>query len=253
MKTSSRGTPLSFNARPTLSSLPYAWAVSMWRYPSSRAHRTELTVVGPFGICHTPRPSSGIWFSSASVRSCLSKLWVSQPGSAPALGCQRDQAEGDDAQAVHHSRDMQTKYCGGEPGGNRREAEGQVGHEEGDGQELTALAGRCDAGQRPEGGQSGRSETHAGDDGPDRGQSQDVAFDAGERQPSPARKQGGSDCQNPAGRPCSGQEGGEGARAAQQRHDQPADQVVLQAKQADRARRPEREGQPPSGQAGHRD
>ncbi len=31
MNTSSRGTPLSRNPRPTLSSLPYACAVSMWR------------------------------------------------------------------------------------------------------------------------------------------------------------------------------------------------------------------------------
>src|SRR5258706_12202304 len=162
MKTSSRGTPLSFNARPTLSSLPYAWAVWMRRYPSSRAHRTELTVVGPFGICHTPRPSSGIWFPSASVRSCLSKLWVSQPGSAPALGCQRDQAEGDDAKAVHHSRDMQTKYCVGEPGGNCLEAEGKAGHDDGDGKKFSAFAGRCVAGHRPDRGTGGATGTQAG-------------------------------------------------------------------------------------------
>src|SRR5216683_4402821 len=127
----------------------------MWRYPSSSAHRTALTVVGPFGICQTPRPSSGIWFPSASVRGWSSKLLVRQPRITPALGGQRDQAEGDDAKAVHDSRDMQTKQCGGEAGGNCREAKGQVGHDEGDGQELAAFAGRCDAGERPERGQSG--------------------------------------------------------------------------------------------------
>ena len=46
--TSSRGTPLSRSPAPTLSSLPYAWAVSMCRYPSSSAQRTALTHSRPF-------------------------------------------------------------------------------------------------------------------------------------------------------------------------------------------------------------
>src|SRR5260370_1519227 len=68
MKPASRGTPLSRSPRPTLSSLPYAWAVSMCRYPSSRAHRTALTHCAPLGTCQTPRPSIGISLPSASTR-----------------------------------------------------------------------------------------------------------------------------------------------------------------------------------------
>ena len=68
MKTSWRGTPLSRNACPTLSSLPYACAVSMCRYPSSSAHWTAATHSGPFGICHTPGPINGIALPSASTR-----------------------------------------------------------------------------------------------------------------------------------------------------------------------------------------
>src|SRR5216683_8126102 len=40
----------------------------MCLYPSSSAQRTALTVVGPLGTCHTPRPSSGISLPSASAR-----------------------------------------------------------------------------------------------------------------------------------------------------------------------------------------
>ena len=81
----------------------------MWRYPNSSAHRTALTVVGPFGICQTPRPSSGIWFPSASFRTCLSKLLVRQPRGAPALGNQRGHAKRNDADAVDDGRGMQSK------------------------------------------------------------------------------------------------------------------------------------------------
>ena len=66
--TSRRGTPLSRTACPTLSSLPYPWAVSIRRYPASSAQRTAFTHAGPLGTCQTPRPSIGIWFSSARTR-----------------------------------------------------------------------------------------------------------------------------------------------------------------------------------------
>src|SRR5882724_12220337 len=69
MKTSSRRTPLSRNPCPTLSSLPYAWAVSMCRYPSSSAQRTASTHSRAFSTCQTPSPSIGITWPSAS--SCV--------------------------------------------------------------------------------------------------------------------------------------------------------------------------------------
>ena len=68
MNTSSRAMPLSRSARPTLASLPYACAVSMWRYPSSSAARTACTHAGPSGTCQTPSPSSGITVPSARTR-----------------------------------------------------------------------------------------------------------------------------------------------------------------------------------------
>src|SRR5260370_39570878 len=47
----------------------------MCRYPSSSAQRTALTVVGPLGTCHTPRPRSGIWPPSASTRTRASVVF----------------------------------------------------------------------------------------------------------------------------------------------------------------------------------
>src|SRR3954449_8944655 len=47
----------------------------MCRYPSSSAQRTALTVVGPLGTCHTPRPRSGIWLPSASTRTRASVVF----------------------------------------------------------------------------------------------------------------------------------------------------------------------------------
>src|SRR3972149_9585518 len=50
----------SADATPTSASLPYSFAVSISRYPRSRAYRTAFCVAGPAGICHTPRPTIGI-------------------------------------------------------------------------------------------------------------------------------------------------------------------------------------------------
>ena len=66
-KTSFRGTPLSRTATPTSVSFPYSVAVSMSRYPHSKACRTESRVARPAGVCHTPRPSHGISTLSLSV------------------------------------------------------------------------------------------------------------------------------------------------------------------------------------------
>ena len=66
--TSSRGTPLSRSPCPTLASSPYAWAVSICRYPSPSAHRTASTHARPLGTCQTPRPSIGIELPSLSSR-----------------------------------------------------------------------------------------------------------------------------------------------------------------------------------------
>src|SRR6266851_10004539 len=46
----------------------------MCRYPSASAQRTALTVVGPLGICHTPRPSTGMELPSANARDRLSAV-----------------------------------------------------------------------------------------------------------------------------------------------------------------------------------
>ena len=55
---SARSTSLSAMALPTEASLPYTLAVSIWRYPSSRAVRTASTVCGPSSTWNTPKP---IW------------------------------------------------------------------------------------------------------------------------------------------------------------------------------------------------
>src|SRR5690348_5725297 len=77
MNTSPRGTPLSRNPCPTLSSLPYACAVSICRYPSSSAQRTASTHSRPFPTCQTPRPASGTSFASASTRARPSAVTTS--------------------------------------------------------------------------------------------------------------------------------------------------------------------------------
>src|SRR5712691_6209384 len=63
-----------------------------------------------------------------------------------ALGGQRYEAEGDDTQAVDHRCGVQTKRGTGVTGGDGREAERQVGDDEGDREQLAAFAGRGDAG-----------------------------------------------------------------------------------------------------------
>src|SRR5207302_9820446 len=50
---------------PTLSSLPYACAVSRCRYPTSSAQPTASAHSRPFGTCQTPRPTSGISLPSS--------------------------------------------------------------------------------------------------------------------------------------------------------------------------------------------
>lgn len=56
---SSRGTLLSRNARPISASLPYAAAVSMWRYPSRRAAWMVVLTEG-VGRENVPRPTAGM-------------------------------------------------------------------------------------------------------------------------------------------------------------------------------------------------
>ena len=53
-------------AAPTPASLPYIWAVSMWRYPTSKACST-VSCVCSGGTWNTPKPSWGIWRSSLRV------------------------------------------------------------------------------------------------------------------------------------------------------------------------------------------
>src|SRR6266446_3452530 len=77
MNTSSRGTPLSRSPCPTLSSLPYACAVSTCRYPSSSAQRTASTHSRRLGTCQTPSPTSGISLPSASMRTLPSAVIAS--------------------------------------------------------------------------------------------------------------------------------------------------------------------------------
>src|SRR5579859_413284 len=86
MNTSPRGTPLSRNPCPTLSSLPYACAVSMCRYPSSSAQRTASTPSRSFATCQTPRPTSGISFPSASTRALPSAVTTSVDIASPLDG-----------------------------------------------------------------------------------------------------------------------------------------------------------------------
>jgi hypothetical protein len=74
--TSSRRRPLSPRARPTLGSLPSAWAVSRWRSPAASAQRTASSPARPSGTCHPPRPTSGIWLPSASTRARPSGVTV---------------------------------------------------------------------------------------------------------------------------------------------------------------------------------
>src|SRR2546423_2664105 len=57
--TSPRGTPPAASTRPTSRSLPYMYAVSTWRYPSSSAERTARSTAPP-RACHVPSPSMGI-------------------------------------------------------------------------------------------------------------------------------------------------------------------------------------------------
>ena len=57
--TSLRSTPLSRMPCPTASSFSYSAAVSMWRYPASSAHLTQLTPSWSLQR-NTPRPSIGI-------------------------------------------------------------------------------------------------------------------------------------------------------------------------------------------------
>src|SRR5437899_745199 len=83
MKTSSRGIPLSRNPCPTLSSLPYACAVSICRYPTSSAQPTASAHSRPFGICQTPRPTSGISLPSASTRALPSAVTTSVDIASP--------------------------------------------------------------------------------------------------------------------------------------------------------------------------
>ena len=78
-----------------------------------------------------------------------SSLSLFQPGSPPALGCQRDDAKGNDTNAVNNRRDMQADRRRRESCGHRRETERQVGDHESDGQELAPFAGRGQTGQRP--------------------------------------------------------------------------------------------------------
>src|SRR6476620_8073416 len=59
MKTSARSMPDARSASPTPCSLPYISAVSMWRYPVSRATATARSVSFG-GIWKTPKPSCGI-------------------------------------------------------------------------------------------------------------------------------------------------------------------------------------------------
>src|SRR3954452_14211081 len=49
----------------------------MWREPSSSAQRTAFSHSGPSGTCQTPRPSTGIWLSSASTRAVMATPSVS--------------------------------------------------------------------------------------------------------------------------------------------------------------------------------
>lgn len=58
MKTCSRSTPLSFTALPTSASFLYSVAVSMWRYPTSSAARTDSYAVLDLS-CHVPKPTIG--------------------------------------------------------------------------------------------------------------------------------------------------------------------------------------------------
>src|SRR5712692_9395050 len=59
----------------------------MCRYPSSSAQRTALTVVGPLGTCHTPRPRSGIWLPSASTRTRASVVFEVVVFEVVDIGC----------------------------------------------------------------------------------------------------------------------------------------------------------------------
>ena len=57
--TSSRGTPAARSPRPTPRSLPYAWAVSTWRYPLSIARATAVSAPAS-SSGQVPRPMTGI-------------------------------------------------------------------------------------------------------------------------------------------------------------------------------------------------
>ena len=62
-------------------------------------------------------------------------------GGAEALGYQGEGAEGDDGGAVDDRGPVQAHVGGGESRDDRRDAEGQVGDDEGDGEQLAALDG----------------------------------------------------------------------------------------------------------------
>ena len=66
MNTSSREMPVAASAMPTPSSLRYAAAVSIWRYPAASASSTAFWVSAG-GTWKTPKPSWGMVWPSFRV------------------------------------------------------------------------------------------------------------------------------------------------------------------------------------------